>query len=79
VLRRIRRSRNFAYEGNRTALSGGYCICAQRHSIVVIHAPQVNPYEPYIDYFSGDVDPTPIINAPEPKRRFIPSKHEEQK
>jgi ribosome biogenesis protein ERB1 len=41
--------------------------------------PQVNPYEPYIDYFSGDVDPTPIINAPEPKRRFIPSKHEEQK
>lgn len=40
---------------------------------------QVNPYEPYIDYFSGDVDPTPLINAPEPKRRFIPSKWEEQK
>eukprot|EP00878_Enallax_costatus_P022018 GHUV01023341.1.p1 GENE.GHUV01023341.1~~GHUV01023341.1.p1 ORF type:complete len:177 (+),score=38.84 GHUV01023341.1:913-1443(+) len=40
---------------------------------------EVNPYEPYIDYFSGDVDPTPIINAPEPKRRFIPSKWEEKK
>lgn len=40
---------------------------------------EVNPYEPYLDYFSGDVDPTPIINAPEPKRRFIPSKHEEAK
>eukprot|EP00775_Hariotina_reticulata_P009044 gene9044-9215_t len=33
---------------------------------------EVNPYEPYLDYFSGDVDPTPLINAPEPKRRFIP-------
>jgi hypothetical protein len=40
---------------------------------------QVNPYEPYIDYYSGDVDPTPLLNAPEPKRRFIPSKWEEQK
>lgn len=40
---------------------------------------QVNPYEPYLDYYSGDVDPTPLLNAPEPKRRFIPSKWEEQK
>lgn len=40
---------------------------------------EVNPYEPYIDYYSGDVDPTPLLNAPEPKRRFIPSKWEEQK
>eukprot|EP00879_Flechtneria_rotunda_P015927 GHRR01016656.1.p1 GENE.GHRR01016656.1~~GHRR01016656.1.p1 ORF type:complete len:555 (+),score=167.55 GHRR01016656.1:411-2075(+) len=40
---------------------------------------EVNPYEPYIDYFSGDVDPTPLINAPAPKRRFTPSKWEEKK
>jgi ribosome biogenesis protein ERB1 len=39
----------------------------------------VNPYEPYVDWFTRDQEVTPLINAPEPKRRFIPSKWEEKK
>ncbi|MEW5319093.1 MAG: hypothetical protein WDW38_010263 [Sanguina aurantia] len=40
---------------------------------------EVNPYEPYDDYFTRDVEVMPINAAPEPKRRFIPSKWEEKK
>lgn len=40
---------------------------------------EVNPYEPYDDYFTRDVEIMPINAAPEPKRRFIPSKWEEKK
>jgi ribosome biogenesis protein ERB1 len=39
----------------------------------------VDPYPEYVDWCSGEVEATPISNAPEPKRRFIPSKWEEQK
>ena len=40
---------------------------------------QVNPFEDYNDYFSSQREVMPINDAPEPKRRFIPSKHEEKK
>lgn len=40
---------------------------------------EVNPYEPYNDFFTRDVEQMPILDAPEPKRRFIPSKWEEKK
>mmetsp|Transcript_26073 Transcript_26073/g.70597 ORF Transcript_26073/g.70597 Transcript_26073/m.70597 type:complete len:593 (+) Transcript_26073:13-1791(+) len=40
---------------------------------------EVNPYEPYVDWFTRDQEKMPINGAPEPKRRFVPSKHEEQK
>jgi hypothetical protein len=36
----------------------------------------MDPYEPYQDYYTGDKLVTPIYNAPEPKSRFVPSKHE---
>lgn len=39
----------------------------------------INPYEPYNDWFSRDVEISGLNEAPEPKRRFIPSKWEEQK
>ncbi|BFZ53141.1 Ribosome bioproteinsis protein erb1 [Savitreella phatthalungensis] len=38
-----------------------------------------NAYEDYIDGFSGVVMKTPLSNAPEPKRRFVPSKHEQKR
>eukprot|EP00850_Spirogloea_muscicola_P002471 SM000009S23600 [mRNA] locus=s9:1013105:1019315:+ [translate_table: standard] len=37
---------------------------------------EVNPYEPYVDWFDWDGKGHPLSNAPEPKRRFIPSKWE---
>ncbi len=40
---------------------------------------QINPYEPEVDWFTRDREIHPILNAPEPKRRFTPSKWEEQK
>lgn len=40
---------------------------------------EVNPFEPYNDYFSREEEQHPLSSAPEPKRRFIPSKHEEKK
>lgn len=38
-----------------------------------------NPYEPYVDIFSHHKMVTPLVDTPEPKRRFIPSKHEHKK
>ncbi len=39
----------------------------------------MDPYEPELDYFSREQEIHPLSNAPEPKRRFIPSKWEEKK
>ncbi|SCU91279.1 LAMI_0E05336g1_1 [Lachancea mirantina] len=36
----------------------------------------VNPYEPMIDWFTRHPEATPLTAAPEPKRRFVPSKNE---
>lgn len=36
----------------------------------------INPYEPLIDWFTKDEEIMPLTAIPEPKRRFIPSKHE---
>ena len=35
-----------------------------------------DPYPPTIEYFTGRTEPMPLSSAPEPKRRFVPSKHE---
>ncbi len=40
---------------------------------------QFNPYEPIIEWFSGKEEIMPLSAAPEPKRRFIPSKWEASK
>ena len=40
---------------------------------------EVDPYEPEVDWFTRDVEVMPLSAAPEPKRRFIPSKWEEKK
>eukprot|EP00038_Savillea_parva_P003032 m.120230 g.120230 ORF g.120230 m.120230 type:complete len:915 (-) comp11050_c0_seq5:125-2869(-) len=37
---------------------------------------KLDPYEDYIDFFTYEKRVTPLSNAPEPKRRFTPSKHE---
>lgn len=36
----------------------------------------VNPYEPLIDWFTRHEEVMPVTAVPEPKRRFVPSKHE---
>jgi len=38
-----------------------------------------DPYEPYVDFFTNEKQLTPLVDTPEPKRRFIPSKHEHKK
>ncbi|KAG8367480.1 hypothetical protein BUALT_Bualt16G0076400 [Buddleja alternifolia] len=38
-----------------------------------------DPHAPYIDWFDWDGAKHPLSNAPEPKRRFIPSKWESKK
>lgn len=35
-----------------------------------------NPYEPTVEWFTSKVEQMPLSAAPEPKRRFIPSKNE---
>ena len=35
-----------------------------------------DPYPDYVDYFSGKTEIMPLSAAPEPKRRFVPSKNE---
>ncbi|XP_077230593.1 transducin/WD40 repeat-like superfamily protein [Tasmannia lanceolata] len=40
---------------------------------------EVDPYAPYVDWFKWDDKNHPLSNAPEPKRRFVPSKWEHKK
>ncbi|PKA45813.1 Ribosome biogenesis protein BOP1 like [Apostasia shenzhenica] len=40
---------------------------------------EVDPYAPYVDWFDWEDKGHPLSNAPEPKRRFIPSKWEHRK
>lgn len=35
-----------------------------------------DPYEPTIEWFTSKLETMPLSSAPEPKRRFVPSKHE---
>jgi ribosome biogenesis protein ERB1 len=35
-----------------------------------------NPYEPTVEWFTSKEEIMPLSSAPEPKRRFVPSKHE---
>ncbi|KAJ7946583.1 Ribosome biogenesis protein BOP1-like [Quillaja saponaria] len=41
--------------------------------------PDFDPYAPYVDWFKYEDAKHPLSNAPEPKRRFIPSKWESKK
>lgn len=36
----------------------------------------INPYEPTIEWFTSKTEIMPLTAVPEPKRRFVPSKHE---
>jgi ribosome biogenesis protein ERB1 len=36
----------------------------------------INPYEPTIEWFTSKTEIMPLMATPEPKRRFVPSKHE---
>jgi len=38
-----------------------------------------DPYEPTVEWFTSQVETMPLSAAPEPKRRFVPSKHEQKK
>lgn len=40
---------------------------------------EFDPYAPYVDWFAWDGAKHPLSNAPEPKRRFVPSKWESKK
>ncbi|KAG7193063.1 Ribosome biogenesis protein erb1 [Scheffersomyces spartinae] len=37
---------------------------------------EINPYEDYVDWFTRHEEVMPLTAVPEPKRRFVPSKHE---
>ncbi|EDQ89285.1 block of proliferation 1 [Monosiga brevicollis MX1] len=39
----------------------------------------INPYEDYVDFFTHEKMQTPVVDKPEPKRRFVPSKWEHKK
>lgn len=39
----------------------------------------INPYEPTVEWFTSKVEQMPLSAAPEPKRRFVPSKHEQKR
>lgn len=39
----------------------------------------INPYEPTIEWFTSKTEVMPLTAVPEPKRRFMPSKHEAQR
>ncbi|KAH7114455.1 ribosome biogenesis protein ERB1 [Dendryphion nanum] len=41
-----------------------------------IHEDGYDPYPEMVHYFSGKEEIMPLSSAPEPKRRFVPSKHE---
>ncbi|KAJ6142645.1 hypothetical protein N7471_002098 [Penicillium samsonianum] len=38
-----------------------------------------DPYEPLVEWFSSQKEIMPLSAAPEPKRRFVPSKHEQKR
>ncbi|KAH8599029.1 ribosome biogenesis protein erb1 [Bisporella sp. PMI_857] len=38
-----------------------------------------DPYPDMVEYFSGKLEIMPLSAAPEPKRRFLPSKHEQKR
>lgn len=38
-----------------------------------------NPYEPTVEFFTSKTEVMPLSAAPEPKRRFVPSKWEHKK
>ncbi|KAK9469086.1 NUC169 domain-containing protein [Lipomyces arxii] len=40
------------------------------------NAGDINPYEDTIEWFTSKTEVMPLSAAPEPKRRFVPSKHE---
>ncbi|KAJ6257254.1 Ribosome biogenesis protein ERB1 [Drechslerella dactyloides] len=38
-----------------------------------------DPYPDMVEYFTNTVEQMPLSSAPEPKRRFVPSKHEQKR
>lgn len=40
---------------------------------------EYDPYEPTVEWFTSKVESMPLSAAPEPKRRWVPSKWEKQK
>ncbi|KAJ5353386.1 hypothetical protein N7452_002360 [Penicillium brevicompactum] len=38
-----------------------------------------DPYEPTVEWFTSQTEIMPLSAAPEPKRRFVPSKHEQKR
>ncbi|KAI2701301.1 hypothetical protein CBS147332_7903 [Penicillium roqueforti] len=38
-----------------------------------------DPYEPLVEWFTSEQEIMPLSAAPEPKRRFVPSKHEQKR
>ncbi|XP_065191729.1 ribosome biogenesis protein bop1-like [Sycon ciliatum] len=38
-----------------------------------------DPHAPYVDFFTNEVEPHPLQDMPDPKRRFVPSKWEHKR
>lgn len=67
------------YNDEEIVLSKGEMKMIQRIRSGMFPHADIDPFEPENDWFSRDQMIMPLSGAPEPKRRFIPSKWEEKK
>ncbi|KAJ3264447.1 Ribosome biogenesis protein erb1 [Chytriomyces hyalinus] len=63
-------------EGENVVLSDTDLDIIKRIQSKMIPEKDYNPYEPTVEWFSSQTETQPLSAAPEPKRRFIPSKTE---
>lgn len=66
-------------EGKKVELTDEEIQIIQRIQKAYYPDPNFDAYPEYIDYYTKDQESMPISNAPQPKRRFIPSKWEAKK
>lgn len=62
--------------GNPLQLSQGELEILRKIQMNEVPEEGYDPYPAMVEYFSGKLEVMPLSAAPEPKRRFVPSKHE---
>ncbi|KAJ3191153.1 Ribosome biogenesis protein 1 [Irineochytrium annulatum] len=66
-------------EGKKVALSDGELDILKRIFSRSFPESSYDPHEPTVEYFTGLTEIHPVTAVPEPKRRFVPSRHEAAK
>ena len=67
------------YEGRTVNVTPGELDLLRRLREGRMPSRAINPHAPFDDWFSRETEIMPLSAAPEPKRRFVPSKHEAKK